>query len=56
MAVTTAEEMHALINRVFAKHSIKVAESQYDRKVCVLAVGTARDVLMRVPVEDTATE
>ena len=56
MPVTTAEEMHAVINRIFAKHSIKAAESQYDRKVCVLAVGTARDVFMRVPIEGTATE
>ena len=34
----------------------QAAESQYDRKVCVLAVGTARDVFMRVPIEGTATE
>jgi len=56
MSVSTAEEMHAVINRIFAKRSIKAAESQYDRKVCVLAVGTARDVYMSVPIEGTATE
>ena len=56
MPVTTAEEMHAVITRIFAKRSIKAAESQYDRKVCVRAVGTARDVFMRVSVEGTATE
>ena len=56
MPLMTAEEMHAVIDRIFAKHSIKAAESQYDRKVCVLAVGTARDVFLRVPIEGTATE
>lgn len=56
MPMTTAEEMHTAINRIFANRSIKAAESQYDRKVCIRAVGTARDAFIRVPIEGTATE
>lgn len=36
--------------------SIAASQSQYDAKVCVRAVGAARDVFENVPLEGTAIE
>ena len=56
MPATTDKEMRVVIDRIFETRSIKAAESEYDRGVCIRAVGTARDVFVRVPIEGTATE
>ncbi len=52
----TAEQMSTAIEAIVEKRSIEASESQYDRKVCILAVSAAGDVVRRVPIEGTAIE
>jgi len=52
----TAKQMHAAINKVVEKHAIEASKSEYDRKVCILAVSAAGDTIRRVPVAGTAIE
>ena len=50
----TSQQMHAAIKAIIEKRSVEVSQSQYDMKVCVGAVGAARDIFESVPVEGTA--
>ncbi len=52
----SAQQMKAAIKAIIVKRSLAANQSQYDRKVCVGAVGAASDVFERVPVEGTAIE
>ena len=48
--------MRAAIEKLFNTRSVEAAQSQYDAKVCVRAVGAARDVWDRVAIEGTAPQ
>lgn len=54
--IETAQEMCVAIKAIVKKRSIGASESQYDRKVCILAVGAAGDAINRVPVTGMAIE
>ena len=51
-----AAELHQKITSVFARRSAAAAQSQYDRSVCIRAVGAAREVFEGVSIEGSATE
>lgn len=52
--LATAKQMHAAIGHVFEARAIAAQQSQYDRRVCVRAVGAARDVFERVDIKGTS--
>lgn len=52
----TAQMMHNAISKILNARSLKAAQSQYDRTVCISAVRAARDVFESVPIDGTAAE
>ena len=55
-SLKTAAQMHAVITELISSRNIIAKQSEYDWKVCVRAVGVARDVFDSVPVEGNANE
>lgn len=53
---TTAKEMQSAILEIIDKRSIAASQSEYDRMVCVGAVGEARRVFGGIPVQGTADQ
>ncbi len=47
----TAQQVHNAIKKIISIRSVKAAESQYDRSVCISAVGAAGNVFNSIPVE-----
>ena len=54
--ISTAEECKAAIAEVFAEHLARANRSEYDVKVCVLAVGRAPDEFGTFPVTGSAQQ
>ena len=52
--LTTAKQMRSAIGRVPDARAIAAQQSQYDRRVCVRAVGAARDVFERIAIKGTS--
>ncbi len=52
----TAEQMHADIRSIMHKRGVAASQSQYDKSVCISAVGAASATYERVPVTGTAAE
>lgn len=52
----SAQQMHTAIKEIVKRRSIEASQSQYDHKVCILAVSAAEDTIRRVPVAGTAIE
>ena len=52
----TAQMMHAAIKAIVQNRIHAASQSQYDRKVCVLAVMAARNAVETIPVDGTTTD
>ena len=52
----SAREMREAISKILETRSLKAAQSEYDRSVCIRAVAAARDAFESVPVKGSATD
>ncbi len=52
----TAAQMHVAIAGILLERAVGAQKSEYDRGVCIRAVGVARIVFQSIPIEGTGTE